>query len=166
MPFEDSVRVLVVDDHAGIRTGVARLVDGERPRMASVGAAATIEEALAHTVQRQPHVVVLDVNLDGDDGLALIPALRLAAPCAIVVLTSLTDRHIAARALRLGAHSCLQKTAPASQLLACVLAAGCSVAAGASSHPPIEGGVVSHANGTKRPGTQGSSADGAAADDS
>ena len=43
------LRVLVVDDHAGIRLGISRLIDAEAPRMCSVGAVGSIRQALAHT---------------------------------------------------------------------------------------------------------------------
>jgi len=151
MPIEGPVRVLVVDDHVGIRKGIISLIDAERPSMHSVGAAATAEEAIAQTRELQPHVVVLDVNLDGEDGLALIPALQRAAPCQIVVLTSLADPHVAAHARHLGARACLQKTAPATELLASILAACrvCDVPVAAA--PTNTGVALSYVNGTNNP---------------
>jgi two-component system nitrate/nitrite response regulator NarL len=123
MPLDTSLRVLVVDDHAGIRLGIASLIDAESPGMRCIGAVATRAEALSHTRDLQPHVVLLDVNLDGEDGLALIPALHRAAPCAVIVLTSLVDLRIAESARGLGASACLHKTAPAGELLACIVSA-------------------------------------------
>lgn len=117
------IRVLVVDDHLGTRVGLASLIEAEQPRMRCIGAAGTAGEALTHTRALQPHVILLDVDLAGDDGLALIPALHLAAHCAVVVLTSLQDPSVAMFALRLGAHACLHKTAPAAELLAAICAA-------------------------------------------
>ena len=107
------LRVLVVDDHVGIRLGISRLIDAEAPRMCSVGAVGSIRQALAHTRALRPDVVVLDVNLDGEDGLALIPALQGVTPCAVVVLTSLLDPRVAERAIALGAQACVHKSAPA-----------------------------------------------------
>ena len=117
------LRVLVVDDHAGIRLGISRLIDAEAPRMCSVGAVGSIHQALAHTRALRPDVVVLDVNLDGEDGLALIPALQGVTPCAVVVLTSLLDPRVAERAIALGAQVCVHKSAPAEQLINCIAAA-------------------------------------------
>jgi DNA-binding NarL/FixJ family response regulator len=137
-------KVLVVDDHAGIRHGIGSLVDAEWPRMHCVGAVATAHEALHCARERQPHVVVLDVDLAGEDGLALIPFLQRAARCGIVVLTSLVDVRVSARALRLGADVCMHKTAPASDLLACIERA-CTQA------PCDDGAVPANAgNGTSR----------------
>ena len=123
MRNEDRVRVLVVDDHVGIRFGITCLIDAEKPRMCCVGTAGTALEALERTRELQPHVVVLDVDLDGVNGLALIPRLHLAAACSVVVLTSLADEHVAAHALHQGAHAFLHKTAPAAELVAAIFEA-------------------------------------------
>lgn len=151
MRIDSPVTVLVVDDHAAIRTGIANLIDSELPRLNCVGTASTPGEALARTREVQPHVVVLDVNLDGEDGLALIPALHHAAPCAVVVLTSLADPHVAAHALRQGAHTCLHKTAPAADLIAAIIAAGLTDDL-ADAIPPLNvGGDLSYAVGSIHP---------------
>lgn len=156
MAFDGPVTVLVVDDHAGIRNGIASLINAEWPRMCSAGAAATAREALALAQDRQPHVVVLDVNLGGDDGLALIPALQRLASCQVVVLTSLADPRVAEHAQRLGAHACMNKTAPATELVASIFAArrlGGHVT-------PLNGGVaVSQHSGSKHPSVLGRSGD-------
>ena len=111
MLFDRPLRVLVVDDHAGIRFGISRLIDAEAPRMCSVGSAGTVREALTQTRALQPDVVVLNVNLGGEDGLVLIPALHGSAPCRVVVLTSLVDPRVAQRALALGARpACTDRT--------------------------------------------------------
>ena len=152
MPHEGPVRVLIVDDHIGIRNGIASLINAEWPRLCSAGAAATPQEALALARDQQPHVVVLDVNLAGDDGLALIPVLQRLAPCEIVVLTSLSDPRVAAHARRLGAHACLHKTAPATELVACVFAAH---GAHDSTIPSNAGVLVSHGDRDQKPNTGG-----------
>lgn len=155
MPFDGPVKVLVVDDHATIRHGISSLINAEWPRMCSVAAAATAHEAQTLVRERQPHVVVLDVNLADEDGLALIPVLRRLAPCEIVVLTSLSDPRVAVHARQLGAYACLHKTGPATELVACVFAAH-QVHGSATSN---EGGVLSHDAGIKHPSAQGNNAD-------
>jgi two-component system, NarL family, nitrate/nitrite response regulator NarL len=114
------VRVLVVDDHPGVRAGIAGLVNGEHPLLSAVGTAASAGDALEQARALRPDVVVLDVNLNGEDGVALIPALHRAAPCRVIVLSSHMDEHVAAHALHLGAHACLHKGAPATDLLSCI----------------------------------------------
>ena len=151
MRIDSPVTVLVVDDHAAIRTGIANLIDAERPRLNCVGTASTPGEALAHTRDVQPHVVVLDVNLDGEDGLALIPALHHAAPCSVVVLTSLADPHVAVHALRLGARACLHKTAPAADLIAAIFAADLNDDPAGATPPLNMGGDLSYSVGSIHP---------------
>ena len=154
------IGVLVVDDHAATRAGVASLIEAEQPRMRCVGTAGTAGDALAYTRALQPNVVVLDVNLAGEDGLALIPGLHRAAHCAVVVLTSLADPNVAAHALRLGAHACLHKTAPAAELMAAIFAARRADALPATDATHSNGGgVFSHATGTNFPFGLGLSAD-------
>jgi DNA-binding NarL/FixJ family response regulator len=144
------VRVLVVDDHATIRWNLRNLIDGERPRLCVVGTAGTADEALLHARQLKPQVVVLDVNLAGEDGLSLMPALRALA-CEVVVLTSLTDPRVEFHAMRLGAFACVHKTAPAAQLLACIDATQAQARTPGLPGPVNTGGGSAHATGTKLP---------------
>ena len=115
-PETCALRVLVVDDHGMTRTGIANLIDAERPRMCCVGVAGDAAGALEHARRLRPDVVVLDALLADDDGLALIPALLCVAR-RVVVLSSLLDRRVTARARQLGAMACVHKTAPADELL-------------------------------------------------
>lgn len=151
MPNQRPIRVLIVDDHAGIRAGLTRLIDAEGPRLCAVGAAASAGEALAQARAQQPDVIVLDVNLDGEDGLALIPALHRAARCEVVVLTSLVDPHVAAHARRLGARACLHKTAPAAELMAMLIAVRPRDQGAVDNTPANAGVALSHALGSKHP---------------
>ena len=69
---EDSaLRVLVVDDHAAVARGLALLL--RRAGMEIAGMAQTLVEAQRLIAHRDADVVVLDRNLQGDDGLQLIP---------------------------------------------------------------------------------------------
>ena len=136
MTGKDTVKVLVVDDHTGIRNALMRLIDNEQPHLRSVGSAASGEEALAMVRETQPHVVLLDVVLGDEDGLALIAPMRRSADLvAIVVLTSLVDPAVAARALRLGAVACVHKSAPAADLLVCIAGARAKCTLPASTPP-------------------------------
>jgi two-component system, NarL family, nitrate/nitrite response regulator NarL len=151
MTIHDPVKVLVVDDHLGIRKGISSLIDAEWPHMCSVGSAATCAQALELARQTQPHVVVLDVNLDGEDGLLLIAALQRVTHCQVVVLTSLADPHVAAHARRLGASACVHKTAPAADLLVCILAARPAADRAVAATPLIAGGSLSYLAGSNHP---------------
>ena len=105
--------VLVVDDQRAVREGLARLLS--LPGRRDVHLAASGAEALESARLDPPDVVVLDVDLAGDDGLALLPALRASAQ--VVILSSHCDPATRARALALGAHAFVGKEEPAATLL-------------------------------------------------
>jgi len=156
MPINGPAKVLVVDDHAGIRAGISSLINGEWPYMRNVGVAASADEALSQVKALQPDVVVLDVNLAGQDGLVLIAEMRRLARCEIVVLTCLGDPRIAAQASRLGAHGYVHKTAPAGELLACISSAHARVLGlAADDDPPNAGVALSHAAEDQTPSRPG-----------
>lgn len=110
--------VLVVDDQRAVREGLSRLLSV--PGRRTVVVAATPDEALDAARMHMPDVVVLDVDLDGDDGLALLPELRIRA--SVVILTSHGDPVTRARALALGARAFVEKDSPAATLLGHVAA--------------------------------------------
>lgn len=64
-------RVLIVDDHPIVRTGLAALIDAE-PDMAVCGQADAYESALAAMVDLQPDVALIDLSLRGASGLELV----------------------------------------------------------------------------------------------
>src|SRR5215471_18992290 len=97
-----SVRVLVVDDHGIMRAGLRMLLESQ-PGITVVGEAATCAEALALATQAQPDVIVLDLDLGGENALESIPALLGAAPAArILVLTGIRDPEAHRQAVRYG----------------------------------------------------------------
>lgn len=111
------LRIMLVDDHPIVRSGLRLLVESE-PEMRVVGEAGTFAEALAVVVSSQPDVVLLDLDLGGEDGLDLLPELKTAAPRArVLVLTAITDPETHSRVVRLGALGLVMKGAPADVLL-------------------------------------------------
>src|SRR5690349_12095634 len=74
-PSTKRIRVLLVDDHGVVRSGVAALVAREAD-MDVCGEAATFEEALGAFRSLRPDVVVTDLSLAAADGLDLIRTLR------------------------------------------------------------------------------------------
>ncbi|WP_332671058.1 response regulator [Aromatoleum sp.] len=117
------IGILIVDDHRAILSGVAALVGSESPRMHIVGQARCRTDALVLARTARPNVIVLDVELGGDDGLDLIPPFHTCCDAAIVVFTCATDPRVRLRALRLGAAGFVSKTAPGGELIAAIDAA-------------------------------------------
>ena len=110
------MKILLVDDHAILRTGLRRILADEFPD-AEIGEAADADQALEQ-IRREWDVVLLDISLPGRSGLDILPQIRLDCPAAkVVVLSSFGDQQFAVRALRDGASAFLTKERAASELL-------------------------------------------------
>lgn len=114
--------VLLVDDQPMVREGLARLIACAPLQLYCVGTAATSDQALRAANSLRPDVVVLDVDLGGEDGLALLPLLLPLA--RVLVLTCHGDAATRERALRLGAQAFLEKHRPAAELLGAMVRLG------------------------------------------
>lgn len=84
------IRVLIVDDHAVMRLGLAEAIDGERD-MAMVAEAANGAQAIEHYRRHRPDVVTMDFQLPGDDGAEITRKLRAEFPEARVVILSVFE---------------------------------------------------------------------------
>ena len=114
-----TIGVLIVDDQLAVREGLARLIACAPIALRFVSTAASAAEALSAVARLRPDVVVLDVDLAGEDGLALLP--RLTPCAAVLVLTSHGDAATRSRATLLGALAFIEKHQPAAQLLEAVV---------------------------------------------
>lgn len=114
------VAVLVVDDQMAVREGLARLIVCAPLRLRGIATAASAADALRLAAQLRPEVVLLDVDLAGEDGLALIGQFGPAA--GVLVLSCHGDAATRARAAMLGARAFVEKHQPAAELLAALVA--------------------------------------------
>jgi two-component system, NarL family, invasion response regulator UvrY len=113
------VRILLVDDHTIVRSGLHRLF-GALPDV-QISEAATGQEALTLARAEQPTLTVLDLNLPGLGGLELLRRLLVEHPAGkVVVLSMHAEPLYATRALRLGAAGYLSKNASPEELLEAV----------------------------------------------
>jgi two-component system, NarL family, response regulator NreC len=86
-----SVRVVIVDDHAVVRTGLRLLLDGQSD-IETVGEAGDAREAIFEVRAHKPDVVLLDVTLPGGkSGIEAIPDVRKEAPDAKILVLSMED---------------------------------------------------------------------------
>ena len=113
---------MMVDDHALVRAAVRQAITA--PDVELVAEAATAEEALQLALQVRPDVLLLDIDLPGMDGVALVRELAPRLPdTRIVMLTvSSSDRHLL-DAMRYGARGYLTKDLPPEALLRAVRSA-------------------------------------------
>jgi two-component system chemotaxis response regulator CheY len=105
------MKLLVVDDSNMVRSRIARIVQrGALGSVTIVGMARNGDEALRVARQTPPDMVTMDLTMPEMDGLACIPELLAIHPAAnILVISALTDKSTAIRALRLGARGFLPK---------------------------------------------------------
>jgi two-component system response regulator NreC len=85
-----TIRVLVVDDHAVVRTGLRRVLDAE-PDVETVAEAPTAERAVFEALEHKPDVVLMDVVMPGKSGIEGMPALLQAVPGVKVLILSMQD---------------------------------------------------------------------------
>lgn len=106
---DSTTTVLVADDQVLVRAGVAALL-AQMEGFACAGAVENGAQCLAACEAQAPHVVLLDLNMPGDDGLAVAGQLRERHPSVrIVILTSRAEAGLARRALALGAQGFVSK---------------------------------------------------------
>ena len=146
------VRLLVVDDHPVVRSGIVGMLSGE-PDLQVVGQAADGAEAIALTAELVPDVILMDLRMPGLDGVEATRRIsaRPDAPRVVVLTTYDTDGDIL-RAVEAGAIGYLLKDSPREDILAAVL----SAAVGRSTlSPAVTTRLVGAARGTGR-GADGS----------
>jgi two-component system, NarL family, invasion response regulator UvrY len=111
------IRVLLVDDHAVVRTGF-RLLLHAHPQMSVVGEADSGESACQRYEELSPDVVVMDLAMQGIGGLEALRRIRAHHPQArVLALSAHDDLEHARRALREGARGFLSKRSAPEALL-------------------------------------------------
>jgi two-component system, NarL family, nitrate/nitrite response regulator NarL len=114
---QEAIRVLIVDDHQLVRTGLRMLIESQ-PGMKVVGKASNAAEALALAASQAPTVILLDIDLGTENGLDLLPELRETAPDGrVLIVTGVKDIEMHRRAAHLGAAGLVLKEHSAAVLL-------------------------------------------------
>lgn len=104
------IRLMLVDDHAIVRSGFRRLLEQE-PRLQIVAEADSGERAYALYVRQTPDVVVIDLSMPGMSGFETIRRIMAREPTARVLVFSMhEDAMRAERALQLGARGYVTKS--------------------------------------------------------
>ena len=112
--------VLVVDDHALVRTGVANIISNE-PGLRVIAEAANGVEAVAAFERHRPDVTLLDLRMPVMEGVEAVRQIRLRDPQAkVIVLTTYDTDEDITRALKAGAKAFILKDISATALIACI----------------------------------------------
>ena len=114
------IRILLADDHAIVRNGVAQILN-EQPDVQVVAEAGDGESAVALYRQERPDVALLDLRMPKLEGIQVVEQIRREFPEAVlVVLTTFDTDEDIDRALHAGAKGYLLKDVAPSDLVACV----------------------------------------------
>ena len=137
------IRVLLVEDQAVVREGVAAILSYQKD-IEVVGQAKDGIEAIELLKQTKPDVILLDLVMPRQDGLQTIPIIKELMPEAhVLILTSFADNDRVYQAIKLGAEGYMLKDATHEQLLQGIH----DVAAGeASIYPSIAIRVIREIN--------------------
>ena len=112
------IRVVIVDDHALVRSGLRLLLEAEED-VTVEDEGGNAEEAVRLARLHKPDVVLLDVVMPGQSGLDAVPAILEAAPAASVLVLSMQDDPSYVRqAFAAGARGYLLKEAADNELVA------------------------------------------------
>jgi two-component system, NarL family, response regulator DevR len=114
--MSEPIRVLIVDDHPVVRSGLRNMLSN-LDDIAVAGEAASGAEALAQNRALRPDVLVLDVRMPDVSGLQLIPQLQADSPeLRLLILTSYENDEYLFGAISAGAHGFLLKSAAFEEL--------------------------------------------------
>ncbi len=116
----EKVRIMLVDDHAIVRSGFRRLLE-QQPDFSVVAEATDAEHAYTLYVEHLPDVVVMDLSMPGVSGLDTIRRIIGREPAAKIVVFSMhEDGSVAERAIQAGARGYVTKSNPPEVLASAV----------------------------------------------
>jgi len=121
MTHEEQIRLLVVDDHPVVRTGLVEILRSDR-RLQVVGQAGSGQEAIAQFSALRPDVVLMDLRMPDMGGVEAIERIRELDPDArVIIVTAVDGEDDIFRGLRAGAKGYILKDAPPTEVIKAVL---------------------------------------------
>ena len=103
-----TIRILLVDDHVVVRTGLHMLIESQ-PGMQVVGTVGDRISAVAAAEREQPDIILLDLHLGADNGLDFLSELVEVCKARVIVLTGVADIAMHQKAVRTGAAGLILK---------------------------------------------------------
>ncbi len=111
------IRVLIADDHTMVRQGLSQICEAE-PDMQVVGQAADGRQAVLLARSLHPDIVVMDINMPGQDGVEATTVITAENPSiGVIILTMYRQDQYVFEAIKAGARAYLLKDADSEELL-------------------------------------------------
>ncbi|GEP45615.1 response regulator [Brevifollis gellanilyticus] len=116
-PAEVKKRVMIVDDHPIFRDGITQLINTQ-PDLQVCGSVCSANLALSAVEELKPDMIVLDISIQGTNGIELMKSIRAQHPTLPAMMLSSHDENLyAERALRAGARGYVMKSAAPEQVI-------------------------------------------------
>lgn len=116
MSIDQTIRIMLVDDHQTMLWGLDKLIEGEAG-MQVVGTANDCATALARCAELRPDLIVLDLDLGGSSSIDILPQLLANGHTRALMFTGNRDQATLGSAVKNGARGVVGKDAPAPVLL-------------------------------------------------
>lgn len=115
------IRIVIVDDHVVVRSGLSALLNGKHD-IEVIADAADGDEAITKTEELRPDVVLMDFSMPpGKDGLTATTELKKKMPDVhVLILTMHDDEEYLFRAIQAGASGYILKSAPYEELITAI----------------------------------------------
>ncbi|AHI27937.1 MULTISPECIES: UvrY/SirA/GacA family response regulator transcription factor [Marinobacter] len=111
------IRVLVVDDHELVRSGITRML-ADNPDLDVIGQASSGEDAIEFVRQERPDIVLMDIRMPGIGGLeATRRILRIDDSIRVIVVTACADDPYPTRVMQSGASAYITKGADIKEMV-------------------------------------------------
>ena len=148
MSAQNLIKLLLVDDHPVVRSGLQRIQELE-PRITIVGEAATMQSAIEAARRLSPDVILMDVRLPDGNGVEACRQIKVFLPEArVLFLTSYADNRFVLAAMEAGAEGYLLKESDSQRIVDAIHAI---LKGGTVFDPVVSRGAVKGSHGDTNP---------------
>lgn len=117
--MKSQIRLLLVDDHTVLRSGLRLLLDSNQD-MTVVGEAESGEEAIEKVKEVNPDIVLLDISMPGMGGIQALQKIKQISKAKVLILTMHADEEYLKESLQFGASGYVLKQAADSELIGAI----------------------------------------------